>query len=457
MQDLTRGPIALNVLKMSSFMLVSMFFQTLYFLVDLYFVGRLGKTAVAAVSLSGNLTFLVLAATQMLNVGTTSLIAQATGRKDQPEALRVFNQSQVLALLVGAIFLVVMTALRGRYARGLSADAATAAQAAEYLAWFVPALALQFALVATTAALRGTGNFKPGMVIQSATVLLNTALAPMLILGWGTGHPLGVAGAALASFVSVGLGVLALGVYVVRAERYLRFDRQTFWPPQLGLWGRMLKIGLPAGAEFALMGAYMLVVYTISRPFGAAAQAGFGIGLRVIQALFLPVVALGFAVSPVAGQNFGARQAARVRETFRVGVLMASSLMVCFTILCKLIPDRLIAVFSHDPEVLAVGGEYLRVVAWNFVASGVVFVSSSMFQAMGNTIPSLLSSVMRILLVAIPVWILSRLPGFQLSSIWNFSVLAVMVQMACNLFLLRREFRRRLTFEAPCGALEARG
>jgi putative MATE family efflux protein len=458
MQDLTRGPIALNVLKMSSFMLVSMLFQTLYFLVDLYFVGRLGKAAVAAVSLSGNLTFMVLAATQMLNVGTTALVSHATGRKDRDQALLVFNQSQVLSLLVGLLFLALMMGLRGRYARGLSADPETARLTGEYLAWFVPALSLQFAMVATAAALRGTGNFKPGTVIQSATVLVNIVLAPVLILGLGTGHPLGVAGAALASFISVAAGVLALTVYVLRAESYLQFAVRSLWP-RLGLWASMLKIGLPAGAEFALMGVYMLVVYSITRPFGAAAQAGFGIGMRVIQAGFLPVVALGFAVGPVAGQNFGARLPDRVRESFRVAAVMATVLMVCFTVLCKLAPEPMIRVFSRDAQVLAVGTEYLRIVSWNFVASGLVFVSSSMFQAMGNTIPSLVGSSLRIVLVAIPALLLSRHPGFQLSWIWHLSVAAVVLQVACNLTLLRAQFRRRLTFAAPqpAAAVAAQG
>jgi putative MATE family efflux protein len=448
MQDLTKGPVALNVLKMSSFMLVSMFFQTLYFLVDLYFVGRLGKSAVAAVSLSGNLTFIVLAATQMLSVGTTSLIAQATGRKDREQALLVFNQSQLLSLVVGALFLAVMMALRAAYARGMAADPTTAGMTSAYLGWFVPALSLQFAMVATAAALRGTGNFKPGMVIQSASVLVNMALAPVLIFGWGTGHPLGVAGAALASFVAVGGAVVALIVYVVRAERYLTFVARD-WPPQLAMWARMLKIGLPAGAEFALMGVYMMVVYAVTRGFGAAAQAGFGIGLRVVQAGFLPVVALGFAVSPVAGQNYGARLPERVRGTFRAGALMATSLMVVLTLLSRLIPERLVAVFSQDPQVLAVGGEYLRIVAWSYVASGLVFVSSSMFQAMGNTVPSLVGSTIRILLVALPAWLLSRTPGFQLHWIWHLSVAAVVVQALCNLLFLRREFARRLAFAPP--------
>src|SRR3954452_21997254 len=107
MHDLTKGSIAGNLMRTTSFMLVGMVFQTLYFLVDLYFVGRLGKDAVAAVSLSGNLMFVVLAATQMLAVGTTSLIARAAGRKDRDEVKLVFNQSQLLSLVVGAAFLAL--------------------------------------------------------------------------------------------------------------------------------------------------------------------------------------------------------------------------------------------------------------------------------------------------------------------------------------------------------------
>src|SRR6188508_3337427 len=107
MQDLTTGPVTRHLLKTTSFMLVTMLFQTLYVLIDLYWVGRLGKEAVAAVGVAGNLTFIVLAVTQMLGVGTTTLISHAVGRKDSARALLVFNQSQVLAMGVGALFLAV--------------------------------------------------------------------------------------------------------------------------------------------------------------------------------------------------------------------------------------------------------------------------------------------------------------------------------------------------------------
>lgn len=448
MNDLTTGSLTRHLLNTTSYMLVTMLFQTLYVLVDLYWVGRLGTEAVAAVGISGNLLFIVLAATQMLGVGTTTLVAHAVGRRDRERANLIFNQAQVLSGLVGLLFLAVALAMMRPYARALSADPLTRDLTEQYLVWFIPSQALTFLFVAMGAALRGTGNFRPGMIVQTATVIINIILAPVLIFGWGTGRPLGVAGAAIATLVAIAIGVVWMALYFIAADAYLRFHRHE-WRPRFDLWAGMLKIGLPAGAEFAMMSVYLVLVYSVSRPFGASAQAGFGIGLRIVQACFLPVVALGFAVSPVAGQNFGARQAERVRATFRVGALLAAGGMLVAAVVVWLAADRLVRIFSPDSAVIAVGAEYLQVIVWNFVASGVIFVTSSMFQAMGNTIPSLVTSAFRIVLIAIPVLLLANTQGFSLLWIWYISVAGIFAQLVMNLLLLRREFRLRLTFETP--------
>ncbi|MBI3634722.1 MAG: MATE family efflux transporter [Candidatus Rokubacteria bacterium] len=379
----------------------------------------------------------------MLGVGTTALISHAAGRKEHDRARLLFNQSLVLSILVGILYLGVAMWGRVAYARLQSADATTARLAADYLAWFIPATALQFAMVSMGAALRGTGNFKPGMVVQTATVVINIVLAPFLMFGWITHHPMGVLGAALATFIAVAIGSLWLLLYFLPVESYLRFSPAD-WRPQPALWGKVLAIGLPSGAEFALMGVYVFIIYAITRPFGAAAQAGFGIGMRVVQAGFMPVVALGFAVAPVAGQNFGARLPARVRETFRMAAFAAVIMMSAFAVLTHLATEAMIRVFSRDPQVVAVGVEYLRIVSWNYVASGVIFVAASMFQALGNTVPSLVASFIRLSLIAVPAVVLSRLPGFRLGWIWLISVLAVTIQLILSLLLLAREFRRRL-------------
>lgn len=454
MHDLTRGPVGAHILRLSGFIALTTVFQTLYFLADLYFVGRLGPEAIAGVGLAGSLTLIVLALTQSLGVGATALVAPAAGRGDRARAEIVFNQAFVLASLVGLVYGVLMFSLRGVYSRWLAADAVTAEMSSRYLAWFVPAMSLQFPLVAMGATLRGIGDLKHPTLIQIGTLAVNIALAPVLIFGIGPAPALGVAGAGLASFVAVLLGGVAIALYFQRASSTMRVRPQE-WAPDPSLWRDMLRIGLPAGGEFALIAVYATIVYAIIQPFGAAAQAGFGMGVRLMQSMFLPAVAIGFATAPVAGQNYGALKGDRVRATFRAAATMTAAVMLVVTIACQVAPDALVGLFSDDAAAVAFGAEYLRIISWVFVLSGLVFVSSSMFQGLGNTLPPLASSAFRLLLFAVPASVIAQQPGFQMRHVWYLSVASVAVQATLNLWLLRREFGRRLS--APPFVAAAQG
>jgi putative MATE family efflux protein len=433
---------------MSAFLAVSMVVQTLYLLADLYWVGHLGKEAIAAVGVAGNITMIVLALTQMLGVGTTTLISQAAGRKDQPQAELVFNQSFVMSIVIAFALGVVGFILGPAYCDWLSADSATATLAKAYLLWFLPGLLLQFPLVALSSALRATGIIKPAVAFQVLSVLLNIVLAPLLIFGIGPWPKLGVTGAALATFISILVADVLIVIYFEKKYHYLRF-RLPLFRPRTKIWGGMLRIGVPAGAEFLLIFVYILLVYAIIRGFGPAAQAGFGIGARVMQALFLPVVALSFAVSPVVGQNFGGRRAERVRHSVYSAIGIASLMMLMLTLLAFLAPAMLIRFFSRDPRVIAFGSEYLRIVSLNFISAGIVFVTSSIFQGIGNTLPPLFSSMTRLILFALPALLISRTPGFEIRHIWYLSVGSIVLQMCVNLLLLRHELRKRLRFDEP--------
>ncbi len=445
MQDLTTGSIPRHIARMAMPIAMGMLFQTLYLLIDLFFVSRLGDAAIAGVSAAGNVSFIIMALTQVLGIGTTTLIAQAAGRKDRDDANLVFNQSLLLAAVCAGITLTAGYGLSGLYTHGLGADAATARAGDTYLAWYLPGLALQFAIIAMASALRGTGITLPGMVVQMATVVLNAVLAPVLIAGWGTGHPLGVMGAGLATSLAVVGGVVLLWFYFHKLETYVGFDLGKL-RVRLDVWRRILAIGLPAGGEFALMFVYITVVYWLIRPFGDAAQAGYGIGSRVMQAVFLPAMAIAFAVAPIAGQNMGARRHDRVRATFRHAALASSVVMLALTLLCQWQPDALVHPFAHgsNAESMKVAADFLRIIAWNFIASGLIFTCSGIFQALGNTIPSLLSSGSRLLTFVIPGIILSRHPGFALRDLWHLSVATVSVQAITSLWLLRGQYRRRL-------------
>lgn len=448
MRDMTQGPIHRHILVMAAPIAIGMLVQTLYFFVDLYFVAGLGESALAGVSAAGIVNMIIMALTQMLSVGAVSLISHAVGRKDRNEAILIFNQTIILSLLCGVITVLGGYALASFYMHALAADAATVQAGITYLYWLIPGLALQFALAAAGGALRGTGVVKPGMVVQLLTVLINILLAPVLIAGWGTGYAMGVAGAGLATSIAVAVGVLVMLYYFAKLESYVGYVK-AMMRPQLSVWKRMLNIGLPAGGEFFCMFIFMAVIYAIIRDFGTAAQAGFGLGSRVMQALFLPVMAISFAIPAIAGQNFGANQAGRVRETIRKAIYLETALMAALTLLCQIQPSWFIRFFSQDEQVVAAGTQFLSIISWNFVATGIVFACSGMFQALGNTWPALISMATRVVTFALPAIWLSHQAGFKIVYVWYWSVATVALQAITSLLLLRSQLHQRLAEIAP--------
>ena len=428
-------------------MAFGMLFQTAYLLIDLYFVAGLGDAALAGVSSAGTLQYIVMAATQVLGVGTVALIAQSSGRRDRDDATLVLNQSLFLSGIGFIATLVLGFALMGTYLHTMAADAATMEAGRLYLLAFIPALALQFAMITLGSALRGAGVAKPGMMIQIGTVLLNAILAPVLIAGWGTGHPLGTLGAGLASAISIFAGVVAGWVYFLSGDRYARLDVSLMAPQRAPIL-RLLRIGLPSGAEFLLLFVLTGLMYFMIRPFGAAAQAGYGLGARVMQSIFLPAMAVAFAASPVAGQNVGAGNGQRVRDTFKAAALIGSGVMLLATIVSQTQSDRMLALFTKEPAVIEIGSAFLHIVAFNFIAQGLIFTCSGMFQALGNTIPSLISGVTRLATFALPALWLSRQPGFTMQQVWWLGVITITLQMGLSVWLLRRELNKRF----PVGA-----
>ena len=448
MKDLTAHSIGKLILQMALPIAAGMLFQTLYFLIDLYFVAHLGAAAIAGVSAAGNIMLIVFALTQVLGVGTVALISHAVGRKDQSDATRVFNQSFSLSMVCGVLTLIVGYLVAVPYMHALGADAATVSAGIDYLWWFLPSLALQFAVVAMGSALRGTGIVQPSMIVQVLTVILNAVLAPVLIAGWGTGHPLGVAGAGLASSLSLAVGVVLLAVYFYRLEHYVTFD-STAWRWDVAVWGRLLRIGLPAGGEFALMFLYMMIIYWLIRPFGQDAQAGFGIGMRLNQSLFLPAMAIAFATAPIVGQNYAAGKFARVRETFVRATLIGAVIMVALTLLCQWRAEWLARAFTTEPGAVAVATQFLKFISLNFIASGLVFTCSAVFQGLGNTVPAMLSAATRLVSFIVPAMWLAHQPHFRLVELWYVSIASMAVQAVVSLWLVRSQLRRRMPDAVP--------
>ena len=443
MHDLTKGSITGHLLRMGLFIAVAMLVQTAYFLVDLYFVSRLGKEAVAGVSAAGNMMFLAMAVSQAIGVGITALVSRAIGAGETPKANLIFNQGMGMALIISALSLIFGYAFGLDAVSRLAADEATATAARTYLAAFLPSIAMMFPTVALGSALRSAGVVQSPTIVQALSLFLNIALAPVLIAGWGTGHAYGVAGAGWASTIAVAVGLIAMFAIFPRVQSIMRWQRDLV-APRFAEWGRVLYVGLPSAGEFFLMFIISGVVYWVIRKFGAEAQAGFGIGGRVLQSVMMPAMAVAFSAAPLVGQNLGAGHTQRVRESFYQAVTISAVIMVGLALLMHISPSTLTRPFSPDQAVLDNANLYLQIISWNLVASGIVFTCSGVFQGLGHTTPSLISSASRLLTFVAPALWLRDQPGVILEQFWWLSVASSILQALFSLWLVFRELNRVL-------------
>ena len=443
MRDLTSGPVTKTLIALAVPTVFGMLFQTLYLLVDLYFIAGLGDAAVAGVGSAGTLMFAVMAFTQVLAVSSVALVSQAVGRKQRDEANHYFNQGMLVAVCMCVLTLLLGYSFANNFMTAIAADEATREAGITFMFALLPGMSLQFVIMTMVSALRATGIVKPGMMVQVSTVLLNTILAPVLIAGWGPGPALGVMGAGLATTISCIVGVCMLVFYFVKLEKYVAFNFAQ-WKPDFSIWKRMLVIGLPAGGEMLLMFVYFSLVYILIQDFGAEAQAGFSIGGRIMQSIFMPTMSIAFAIAPMTGQNYGAGMADRVREISRKGIMLSAAVMGVVMLVLQINPYFAVTFFTSEAAVIEIGGEFLRFISLNFIAQGVVFSCSGMFQGLGNTRPSLMSSMIRLAIFIPLAFGVAAMDGFAIHDIWYVSIAAVWFQAVVSWLLVQRELRLKL-------------
>jgi len=427
---------------MGSFIAAGLIVQTLYLLIDLYFVARLGKEAVAGVAAAGSSTFITMSIAQLVGAGSLSLISRAIGRKDKLDAQMVFEQAVSLGLSIALVFLIAGYSMGPWVLRRIASSPNTAEFARLYLFAFLPSLAAMFPGAAMGSSLRASGIVVAPMAIQSATVLLNVVLAPIFIMGWGTHHPLGVVGAGLASSVGSISGVIIMAALFNRLQTHTRLGAPLH--PNFAVWRRIAAIGLPATGEFAMIFVTTTVTYWSIQKFGPQAQAGYGIGTRIMQAIFLPAMAVALATGPIAGQSFGAKNAQRVRDTFLQASVIGVLIMVALTLLCHVNPGFLVAPFSSDSTVIIAATQFLKISSWNFVAVGLSLCCSGMFQALGDTRPALISSSSRLVTYVVPAIWISVQPWAKLQDFWYLSVASISAQAALSFLILRSQLHHKL-------------
>ena len=450
MRDLTAGSIPRHLVAFSLPMLAGSALQVAYSLVNAFWVGQyLGSSALAAVTVSQPVVYVLIALAAGLTLATNILIAQSVGAHQWERVQRTVHTSIVL---VGGISLLLL-AVGMHFADHLLAFVNTPPDilfiAAGYLRIVLWTLPFTFGIFLLGSMLRGIGDSRTPVYFQAVSVVLNAVLDPLLMFGKLGLPALGLNGTAWATLFAQVTAVVALCIYVARARplvspdwRRLRID---------GAIARtLLVIGLPAMVQQSVVSVSLLGITRLVSTFGTLADAAFGAAVRIDGVAFLPALTIGMAVSTIAGQNIGARAYDRVRATFWWGVLLSGSISLLISLLAVTTPELFLRAFLRDPAVIAIGAEYLRVVGFTYVLYAVMFVGNGVINGAGHTFSTTLISVIALWGIRLPLAYLLAARLHTETGIWDAMLLSVAAGMLLSLsYYFSGRWRHPITHRAP--------
>lgn len=358
-KDLTTGSVTGHLWRLAAPASLGMFFETMFNFVDTYWAGTLSTTALAALSVSFPIFFLIISLTQGLFTAASALASYHWGEKNSDAAKSLGKQVLYYALLASAILTAGGLTVQPYLFSLLSVDGLYLDYANQYMStifcgstFFVFGSGVNGLLIAH-------GNSR---VMRNALVggfFLNCILDPWFLHG-GWGLPaMGVQGIALATLLVKFLSVVY--VLVVAFQEKLLTPRLA--PPQLSVLFRILRHAVPASMSMLTIASGIFVTNYFIKPYGIEAVGAFGICLRIEQIFLLPVIGLTFGLLAISGQNYGAKQLDRVQSAHRQALGVGLTLMTVGAALELTVPERLVGMLTDDPEVITIGAEYLRVAA----------------------------------------------------------------------------------------------
>lgn len=416
-RDLTTGSVPQHLVRLALPVMGAMLLQSTYALIDLAFVRQLGGAAVAGLSVSFQAFFIVLAISQAIATTTMAELSQSYGAGDIERARRFFTTFTLSAVALGSVSGLIAYLSADAYVDLFTDDPEVFALGVEYFEVTALTFLFQLLLLVFGSGLRASGDFVTPMKFMAISVLLNMALDPLLIFGWGPVPALGLAGAAWATVISQTVSTALYASLFIR----VRPDRDLYWRPACWSWsviGLVVTKGLPAGVQFFLLSVVMGAVLAAVKPFGSDWTATAGGGFRVVQQCFLPIVALASAAAATAGQNLGAKHFDRVRLTCRKAVTWATLFGVGATIALT-VGGRIAGhLFAKTDAALDLAELYFYWSAPALLAFAWTYVPSFVLQAAGQSVRPMIAAIAKV--VALYAFLFGVIPALELSPDWVF-------------------------------------
>jgi len=423
--------------------------QSLYQLIDTFWVGRLGAEAVAAVSLSFPILFFMISAGGGMSIAGAILVAQTFGAGDKEAVDHAAGQTLLVVGLIAAVLSVLGFVLAGPLLSFFGPEAGVEQLAVPYLQVSFLGLTAVFVYFVFQALLRGVGDVKTPMIVVAGTVVLNFFLDPLLILGWGPVPAMGVVGAAWATIGSQGLAGVA-GLTILFSGSYGIHLRIRHMAPDRAVVLKILKLGIPSSIEQSTRALGLAVMMLLVASFGTTVIASYGIGVRILSFVIIPAMGLSMATSTVVGQNVGALKNDRGVLAAKLGMLAGFvGLTVAGAALWLLAGPIVRAFVPTEPEVIAIGTQFLHIMAPAFGFFGIQMVMSGALAGAGNTVAAMALSILSFWVLRFPVsWVLAVPAELgPLGIFWSFPISNVLAAVIAVGWFLRGSWIRRVVDE----------
>jgi putative MATE family efflux protein len=430
-QDFTEAPVGRAVVLLAVPMVLEMLMESVFAVVDIFYVSRLGTDAIATIAITESLMTVIYAVAIGLSIGAAATVARRIGEKDPERAARAAVQSIALGTGVGSVFGVVGVLVAPSLLRAMGATEAVVTTGGGFARVMLGGSGTVLMLFLINAVFRGAGDPAIAMRVLWFANTINLTLCPCLIFGIGPFPELGVAGAAVGTTIGRGCGVIYQLVHLIRPGGRLRV-RRTHLGLDPAVMRRILNVSGVAMFQNFVMTASWMGLIRILTGFGSAAVAGNGIAIRVILFALLPSYGVSNAAATLVGQNLGARKPERAEEAAWKAGLYNTCCLATVGAVFLLFAPRIISIFTSDADVAPYGVRCLRIVAAGFLFYGYGMVLTQSFNGAGDTRTPTLIHLVCLWLWEIPLaWVLARPLGFGPTGVFiavsvAFSTLALM-------------------------------
>lgn len=443
--DYTEGSIRRATFLLAVPMILEMVMESVFAIVDMFWVAKLGTEAIATVGLTEAVITLLYALAIGLSMGTAALVARRFGEGRPDAAALAGGQAMLLGLVISVVVGLLGAVFAKDILRLMGADPATLTVGHSYTSIMLGGSFTVLFLFLNNAIFRGAGDASIAMLSLWLANGINIVLDPFLIYGWGPFPEMGVAGAAVATNIGRGAGVAFQLYFLCRGTRRIHIDVRSL-RIQLQVLSNLIKTSLGGIAQFLIATASWVLLVRIVALYGPVAVAGYTVAIRIILFSFLPAWGLSNTVATLVGQNLGARKPERAEQTVWQVSRYAVIYIVPVALLFWALPAPLVGIFTPDPEVIAYGASCLRILSYGFIfwALGMVVVQA--FNGAGDTMTPTWINLVCFWIVQIPLaYMLATQTPLQSNGVFWAIVLADFLTAVIGLvFFLRGGWKHKV-------------